>query len=404
MGRGIKYALATVVVWVAIASPSFAQSPGEKVSYVTGTTPRTGTLLVETPTLDLIARAGTISTQDQIAPGDIQPVATPTPSPTPTATPTLTPSPTPTATATATPTPTACASNTPNVPDGPDPWGGCFPGPQSTGVPPFTLLTDYTGPCDIVLVNTVIDAKTITCPSGYLNIHATGVQIKNSFINGSVWIDSPGQGGSFTITDSTIDAGDVNQTYNDAPTAIGKSHFTAIRVETYRGGRGIWCEYDCKVRDSYVHGQDRDEGGHTHESGIRAGSGSSSASGQYLTHNTIRCDAPDVAPDAGCSADVTGYGDFAPIQYNTVVHNLLQDTPGGTCAYGGNTTGKPYPNGSHNVWQDNVFQRGAPNRGSGPGPGHCGWWYGMAHFDLSLTGNVFSGNRWDTGEIMQANT
>jgi hypothetical protein len=201
MGRGIKYALAAVVVWVAIASPSFAQSPGEKVSYMTGTTPRTGTLLVETSTLDLIARAGTISTQDQIAPSDIQPVATP--SPTPTATPTLTPSPTPTVTATATPTPTACVSSTPNVPDGPDPWGGCFPGPQSTGVPPFTLLTDYTGPCDIVLANTVIDSKTITCPSGYLNIHVTGVQIKNSFINGSVWIDSPGQGGSFTITDST---------------------------------------------------------------------------------------------------------------------------------------------------------------------------------------------------------
>jgi hypothetical protein len=72
---------------------------------------------------------------------------TPTPSATPTATPTATPSATPSATPTPTATPGACPSSVPNTPDGPDPAGGCFPGPSNTGVPAGTTLTNYTGPC-----------------------------------------------------------------------------------------------------------------------------------------------------------------------------------------------------------------------------------------------------------------
>lgn len=56
-----------------------------------------------------------------------------------------------------------CAVSTPNVPDGPDPAGGCFPGPSNTGVPAGTTLSDYTGPCTITTADTVIDSKTVTC-------------------------------------------------------------------------------------------------------------------------------------------------------------------------------------------------------------------------------------------------
>ena len=38
-------------------------------------------------------------------------------------------------------------------------------------------------------------------------------------------------------------------------------------------------------------------------------------------------------PDAGCSANVTGYGDFATIQNNTRSKNLMGATTGGTGAY-----------------------------------------------------------------------
>jgi hypothetical protein len=247
------------------------------------------------------------------------------------------------------PPPPVCPSSTPNVAGGTDPWGGCWPGVGNTGTPAGTTLTPYTGSCNVTVANTVIDSKVIDCPSGEgacrtgfcMNIQAPGVVIRNSLVNGSVWIDDPAPNYSFTITDTTINVGPINQTENNAPTAIGKSHFVATRVETFNGGRGIWCEYDCKVVDSYIHGQDADEGGATHESGIRQGSGvpnpSASSNGgvQTFTHDTVLCEAPDVPPDAGCSADFTGYGDFNYIQYNTLHRNLLLSSTGGTCAYGG---------------------------------------------------------------------
>jgi hypothetical protein len=57
--------------------------------------------------------------------------------------------------------------------------------------------------------------------------------------------------------------------------------------------------------------------------------------GSTIRHNSLVCDAPDVPPDAGCSADLTGYGDFAPIRNNTIDKNFFLATTGGTCAYGG---------------------------------------------------------------------
>jgi hypothetical protein len=285
----------------------------------------------------------------------------------------------------------------PNTPDGPDPWGGCFPGPQTTGVP-AGYLTPYTGPCRITEANTVIDAKTVNC--AFLEIFAPHVQIRNSLINGSVWVDSPTQGGSFAITDSTVDAGDVGGTAEEGKSSIGKSHFVALRVETLGGIRGIWCEYECTVKDSWVHGQDKDESGVAHESGVRMGSGTAGA-GQHFVHNTIVCDAPNVPPDAGCSADVTGYGDFATIQNNTVTNNLLGSSTGGTCAYGGSSPDKPYPDGNNNIFKDNIFQRGPGNRGSGA-LGHCGYWYAIVDLTAGQRGNQWVNNRWDNGMQMPA--
>jgi hypothetical protein len=376
-----------IVVLLAYPAAALAVAPGDKVTYVTGATARTGTLLVQTPTLDLIARAGTVSTQDQVAPSMVQPVATPTPTPTPTETPTATatPTPSPTATPIETPTPAGlCPQWTPDVADGPDPNGGCFPGPATTGVPAGTTLTDYTGPCTITQPNVVIDSKTVNCT---LTVQAVGLVVRNSRINGRVYIDDPGPAYSFTITDSELNQG------GPAGDSTGKSHFTLERVNVHGGFRGVWCEYDCAVIDSYIHGQATDPSGKAHESGIRMGSGA----GQRLTHDTVVCDAPDVPPDAGCSADVTGYGDFATIQNNTVERSLLLATTGGTCAYGGSTGGsKPYPNGANNVFDGNVFQ----HRSAVQNSGHCGYWYAIVDLDAGQRGNVWTNNHWDTGELM----
>jgi hypothetical protein len=355
------------------------------VDYTTGTTVRSGTLLVETPALDLIARAGTTTTQDQVDPSVVTPHATPTPTPTPTATPTATPSPSPTPT----PTPGECASSVPNTPDGPDPWGGCFPGPSNTGVPDGTQLTTYTGPCRITAAGTVIDAKTVNCD---IDIATSGVVIRNSRVNGQVLSEDSTD--SVTVTDTTIDAGPVDATFNNGPRALMDRNFVATRIETVRGISGGFCAYSCTLQDSWVHGQDPDEGGHAHESGFRQGS-STSFRGQKFIHNSIRCDAPAIAPDAGCSADMTGYGDFDTIQNNYVTHNLLRDTPEGSyCAYGGNTASKPWPNGNHNEWVENVFQRGSNGR--------CGYYGAMADYTVGFNGNVFTGNTWDDGAALLA--
>ena len=362
--------------------------------------------------LNLVSRSDSSSAQYVLPDSALTlvPDATPTPTPTPTATPTPTPTPT------ATPTPSgACAVSTPNVADGPDPFGGCFPGPSNTGVPSGTALTDYTGPCTITADNTVIDSKTVNC---YLEIQAKNVQIRNSLINGHVWIDDPAQDYSFTIADSTVDAGPVDATHNDGNKAIGKSHFVATRVETVRGISGVFCEYDCTVQNSWIHGQDKDEGGHAHESGIRIGSGCGASlsgcassgypkviGGQQIIHNTVVCDAPDVAPDAGCSADITAYGDFAPIQNNLLQSNLFMATSGGTCAYGGSGGGsKPYDLDAHdNRWIDNVFQHSNQYQDSG----HCGYWFAISGYIYNKptggtvgpgAGSEWTNNRWETGE------
>lgn len=289
------------------------------------------------------------------------------------------------------PTPAGCASASPNTPDGPDPSGGCFPGPASTGVPAGTQLTAYTGPCTVTVDNTAIDAKTINC--GTLTIAAANVQITRSKVNGSVWIDSHPSPYSFTISDSEVAADSSAAGATNGATGIGKSNFTALRDNVHGGIRAIWCEYSCAVRDSYLHGQLTDQAGHAHESGTRIGDGST------LTHNSIVCDAPNVAPDAGCSADVTGYGDFATIQNDTLSNNLFMATTGGTCVYGGSTAGKPFPNANHIVFEANVFGFFTGDQGRP----HCGYYFSSADFDTSAPGNAWTGNVRTDGASLSPN-
>jgi hypothetical protein len=172
---------------------------------------------------------------------------------------------------------------------------------------------------------------------------------------------------------------------NGPGTGVGAVNFTAIRVHVTGGNRSMNCWHDCLIRDSYVHGQFRDSGGTYHESGIRMGQNA------VIRHNTILCDAPNVPPDAGCSADLTGYGDFGPVQNNTIDNNLFKATTGGTCAYGGSSGGKPYSNQTNNIkFTNNVFEHGSG--------GKCGYWFAIADFNKNAPGNAWINNAWDSGE------
>lgn len=296
------------------------------------------------------------------APGDEEtPAPEPTPEPTPAPTPQPEPAPTPA------PTPT------------PAPSQG-FPTAATTGVPAGTALTPYTGSCTITAPGTVIDAKQVNCST--LSIQAQNVVISRSVINGTVSNSERGTS-SFTITDSEVHSG------NQVATGIGDARFTATRVEVTGGNRSVNCALDCAVVSSYVHGQFRDDSGRAHESGIRMGAGS------VIRGNTIVCDAPDVAPDAGCSAALTGYGDFAVVQNNVIDGNLFGAGSGGYCSYGGSTGGKPFSSGTRDIrFTNNVWQRGDS--------GKCGFYGPITSFDSNAPGNVWSNNTWDDGTPVRA--
>ncbi|SRR5258706_871452 len=308
------------------------------------------------------------------------PSASTSPSPSPSVSPSSSVSPSPSPTAPPTPT----CSGAPNTPGGPDPWGGCWPGSGNTGVPAGTVLTNYTGSCTITVANTVIDSKLVTCSS--LLIKANGIIIRNSKLQDTDLNNDIAGGGSFTIVDSTV----VNSAREQC-LCIGTHDFTALRVEVVGGNRSMYCAARCSISDSWLHGQQLQ--GAQHGSGLREE--------QFTTarHNVLVCDYPfaDDTTTLGCSAGLTGYPDFAPIHDNTIDHNLfLKSITVSFCAYGGATSGKPFSNSALNAtnqkFTNNIFQRGDNRK--------CGYYGPITDFATNRTGNVWSGNLWDSGETV----
>jgi hypothetical protein len=271
-----------------------------------------------------------------------------------------------------------CAQTQFGVPDGPDQFGGCFPGPSNTGVPAGTVLTPYTGSCNVTTPNTVIDSKTINCD---MTISAANVTITRShFIDGSITNKDQSEF-PYTITDSTIE---VSLNRIAQRRAIMGTNITALRNNASGGYSGGWCKH-CLIEDNYFHHLTYQSGWHV----------SAFRMDQYLTlrHNSLSCDLP-VYSDGGCSADMTGYGDFETVEYNTLDRNLYVSNEGASyCAYGGSTPGKPYSEyTNHIVFTDNVWQRGVS--------GKCGRYGLVARFDITRPGNVWSGNMWDDKGII----
>lgn len=279
------------------------------------------------------------------------------------------------------------------IPGSPDPWGGCFPSAANTGIPAGTTLTNYTGPCTITTPNTTITARTINCS---LSIRAANVVIEHSKITGgNIAIDSAGSG--FILRDSEVDFGD-----NSDDEGLKGSNWTVQRANLYGGKRQIWCLNTCLLEDSYLHDQLMDPTGQTHESAARVEQNTT------LRHNTLWCNAVEVPPNAGCSANQTGYPDFAPIHGNTMERNLYMATTGGTCSYGGSTNGKPYTNhaqNGHNIrLLHNVFQRGtSPNDRNYALTDKrrytCGTYGVLRDFDNTKPGFQATGNMWDDGQL-----
>lgn len=291
---------------------------------------------------------------------------------------------TPTSTTT---TPTSTGTATPTTPPTTLPPTGNWPAAHNTGIPDGTTLTPYTGPLTITTPNTVISNAVV---SGTLMIEAPGVQIINSRLNGGVDLRNPRtRNASFSIVDSEVHIGD------NLNTGLMRGNFYANRVEITGGRRSVYCEYNCTIENSWVHDQGGDPGGDAHFSGIRMGDTTT------VRHNTITCEALRGA-GTGCSAGLTGYGDFGTVQNNLIEGNIFLGGGGGgstVCAYGGSSGddgSKPYGHLTNNVrFLHNVFVRGDSGR--------CGNLAAVMSFDPQRPGNVWSGNTWDNGAPISYN-
>lgn len=256
---------------------------------------------------------------------------------------------------------------------------GNWPDATNTGVPDGTELTPYSGECAITEPGTVIDAKLVNCN---LRIRTTDVVITRSRILGNVSVPSAKTGFSFRISDSEVQIG------ANLNTGLGNANYVATRVEVTGGRRSAYCERNCTIEASWMHGQAGDPTGQAHMSGIRM------SQDTVIRGNTVVCDGPRTPPESGCSAGLTGYGGFAPVQNNLIEGNIFYGGTAGYCAYGGSSESKAFAGDANRIrFIDNVFVRGES--------GKCGSFGAVASFDINAPGNEWSGNRWEDGELLE---
>ena len=216
---------------------------------------------------------------------------------------------------------THCPGHEPNTPDGPDPWGGCWPGPSTTGVPVGTPLSTYTGPNTITADGTTIDSKLIT---GCVVIQANRVTIKNSLFrsNGCYFnILSDNGNTDLQLTDVEIDG--QNNTTGDS--AISGSGYTCLRCNLHGTGDSAKAGSNVIFRDSYIH--DLALTATSHNDGIQ----SLGTTSLQIIHNTI------VIKGGATSAIILSTSAASEMRNVLVERNLLAG--GAYTVYGGYLTG-----------------------------------------------------------------
>lgn len=253
---------------------------------------------------------------------------------------------------------------------------------------------------------TVIDSKTvngellITASNGTHSANTPCVTIKNSLIKGTIHIDTINQG-PLVIMDSEI-------------AVPGSAYWASLgfyntfdwRVNSHGGQGVIKCQAYCESHDSWVHGMYLENNYHYNafgSNGIEAADAFFVIDHGYADCGGFAGQSANPGSDAGCSADIGFYGDFAPVRNITINKTYFapsinsaqywSGTQPGYCLNPGYYPGKPYPNPSNMVVTNNIF-------GKGP-TGKCGQ-YGASNTWLSSNGNVWSNNKYDDGTVLNA--
>lgn len=297
-----------------------------------------------------------------------------------------------------------------NTPGGPDPWGGCWPGPQNTGYPhglrgdsrkPVTL-TAYTGPTTIRSCGVVIDSKIVNesiivqAGNGTKSKSTPCVTIRNSLVKGVVYSEQANYG-PVLVEDTEVDPPDLPWWEN-----VGRSNIFVYRVNSHGGEGVIKCAVNCEAKDSWVHGMVLGDAYHYNAFG---GNGTKNFK---IEHNYATCGdwerKASPTSDAGCSAVIGFYGDFGPIEDIAIQRNYLGSTfdmsasginrQAGYCLNPGYYPGKPYPNTRNLTVTDNVFGRG--------GSGKCGVFGPTNSLNArgAPNGNVWNKNRYTDGTVI----
>jgi hypothetical protein len=270
----------------------------------------------------------------------------------------------------------SCSGVAANTPGGPDPWGGCWPGPGNTGVPAGITLSAYTGPCEISQ-DTVISDKTVDCA---LNLNSGNLTLTDSMVNGEVYNNGSG---SVLIEDTTMNGGS-----DQTETVLG-SNVTILGSDLYGNQHEVYCGDNCTIENSWLH-DNYNFGPSGHQNGFLSTGGD----GYDLQHNSVYC-------VGGCTGDIT----FIPnddIGQATVSKNLFVATAyAAYCLYPSSDSPSKPGIVEQMTITDNVFQRGPNGTCAYYGPVY-GWDSPTSTPDTDGYDNVWSGNTWDNGQPLDS--
>lgn len=281
----------------------------------------------------------------------------------------------------------SCASYAANTPGGPDPWGGCFPGPENTGVPAGTTLTHIPA-SETVDPGSCTNGSGANCwswnaPDGNLYVRSCGVTINAIKLAGNLVVYGIGNptvtNGStsesnpcVTVENSEID-GQIENDSNDGTAGDGplvllhdyvnipdgqhlgnspvlSGNYYAHFLNVQGGELGFACWFKCSVSDSYVHDGYLACTGNGSTSCTYNGQPCSSTpdptspcgyhydpwgldgSDMHATHDTFTCTFDNVGTayanwavndGAGCSATVGVHADDNPTNNDSLENSLI---------------------------------------------------------------------------------
>jgi hypothetical protein len=316
----------------------------------------------------------------------------------------------------------ACPVSTPNAPGGPDPWGGCWPGPGNTGVPAGTTLQNvpqtvtsgpgwtwsasdqaiYVNSCDTTLSGLNVNGSVfIRVGNGTVGASTPCVTIKNSKINGYMDDTDSCQAsrcGPVVMTDDEVDTSQIQIDRAN----VGFDNVYEWRINNHGGNGPDACNGNCAIYDSWEHGLVVQGAFHMNAVGSNG-----TGAGNRLTveHNYLSCGWDQAAVlagtngSAGCTSDLAMLPDFDPVTLTAEYNYFAPAQTTGAyaqyqpsyCLYPGQGSQKPYGTIDDYIAY-NVFARG-PN-------GQCGVYGPIYGWDNTGkdSGNVWGpGNMWDNG-------